>query len=262
MKPGTEPVAPPPKNRVREVSPFQVTGIDFMGPLYIKEGTDKVKVYILLLTCVVVRAIHLELVRNLSKKSSINALRRFMSSRGVPKIIYSDNAKTFKGASAEIEELSRITSGSDILCHYCSNVLNGDLSSWWGGFWERLIKTVKDALKLTVGRPFLNYDDLQTVSIEIEAVVNNRPLTYVNDNSEDLLILTLAFIAGDFKFSIEFDRFALLKKRFTHSVEKKTEQSQEFLETMAHRLYSTVKISTFRQHAHEIKFHNWRCCSY
>ena len=55
---------------------------------------------------------------------------------------------------------------------------------WWGGFWERLVASVKRPLKCIVGRSTLTYYELQTILVEIEALINARPLTYVYDDQE------------------------------------------------------------------------------
>ncbi|XP_031343077.1 uncharacterized protein LOC116170714 [Photinus pyralis] len=200
-KPGNEPFAPLPRSRVSSAEPFKVTGLDFAGPLYIINESRRQKAYIMLLTCAVVRAVHLEIVPNLTAESCINAFRRFISRRGVPDIIYSDNAKTFKRTALELKELYKI-----ICTDKFQNFVTGrciewrfivERAAWWGGFWERMVKTVKDALKLSLGKKSLDCDELQTIISEIEATVNMRPLTYLDDQPENLMFLTPAhFLLG------------------------------------------------------------------
>ena len=108
-KPYPAPLPPDlPEERVSEGPPFANTGINFAGPLYVKslstdsQQTDRVKTYICLFTCASTRAIHLELTETLSAQSFLQAFRRFVSRRGLPSTIMSDNAKTFKSASAEV----------------------------------------------------------------------------------------------------------------------------------------------------------------
>ena len=82
-------VTPPlPKERVTRVHPFQVTGVDYAGPLYIKHSRDKF--YILLFTCTVYRAVHLEITNSLDLANLILNFRKFMARRGVPSLIYPD----------------------------------------------------------------------------------------------------------------------------------------------------------------------------
>ena len=93
-KPFQQPTAPLPADRCSFSPPFAVTGLDFAGPFYLKETRDKA--WMCLFTCAVTRAVHLELVRSMSTPCFLMALERFFSRRGIPRIIYSDNARTFK----------------------------------------------------------------------------------------------------------------------------------------------------------------------
>ncbi|KAJ8929080.1 hypothetical protein NQ314_018279 [Rhamnusium bicolor] len=181
---------------------FENIGIDFAGPLYITESGRSKKAYIMLLTCAVTRAIHLELVPDISAESCLRGLRRFMSRRGVPSMIYSDNAKTFKRVSLELEELNKILRNPDVqsfaLKHRVKWKFIIERAAWWGGFWERLVKTVKDSLKLSIGKAILNFDELQTILTEIEATINARPLTYIDNDPNNTWILTPEkFLIGD-----------------------------------------------------------------
>lgn len=94
-----------PDFRVNQTPPFAKVGIDFAGPLYAKEGNIMVKVYITLFTCCVTRVLHLDLVKDLSTLTFMNCLRRFTSRRGVPTLIISDNAKTFKATEKALKKL-------------------------------------------------------------------------------------------------------------------------------------------------------------
>ena len=96
-----QPVPPLPELRVKEATPFSVVGIDHAGPLYCSDFQGK-KFYILLFTCAVVRAVHLELVESLNLKDCVCAIRRFIARRGMPSVIWSDNAKTFIAAHKQL----------------------------------------------------------------------------------------------------------------------------------------------------------------
>ena len=94
-----------PEFRVRQSLPFSKVGVDFAGPLYIKEGKETKKVYITLWTCCVTRAVHLDLVRSLTTAHFMRCLNRFTSRRGRPTLIVSDNAKTFKAAAKLVRNM-------------------------------------------------------------------------------------------------------------------------------------------------------------
>lgn len=101
------PTPPLPKPRVQQLQAFQFTGIDYAGPLYVRtqENQTSSKMYICLFTCTAVRALHLELVEDQTTQAFLRAFRRFISRRGVPDCLISDNAKTFKAGSQELQTI-------------------------------------------------------------------------------------------------------------------------------------------------------------
>lgn len=98
----------------------------------------------------------------------------------------SDNAKTFTAASKHLLKLSK---EADVVDHLSGLMIKWDFilekSPWWGGFWERMVRLTKDALKKTLGKTRVCLKELNTVLIEVEAMINCRPLTYVaaDDNA-------------------------------------------------------------------------------
>ena len=91
--------------RMHDVVPFTVTGIDFTGALYIQMNGVESKVYICLFTCATTRAVHLEIVTDLTAETFLLALRRFASRKSLPQIIVSDNGSTYLSAAEELKEL-------------------------------------------------------------------------------------------------------------------------------------------------------------
>ena len=193
----SQPTPDLPVTRVSDDPPFSHVGLDFAGPLFIRpnkpsdspEGdvnnSSSMKVYVLLLTCASTRAVHLELTLGLSVQAFLLAFRRFASRRGLPATITSDNAKAFKSSSKDVSKIIR----SQEVWHYLAERriqwhFIVEHAPWWGGFWERLVRSVKSPLKRVVGRSTLTYDELHTILIEIEGIINARPLTYVYDDEE------------------------------------------------------------------------------
>ena len=90
-------------------SVFARVGVDYAGPLLIKCGSTRkpvlVKAYICVFVCFSVKAVHMELVSDLTTDSFIAALRRFIAHRGKPMVIWSDNGSNFVGAARELKEL-------------------------------------------------------------------------------------------------------------------------------------------------------------
>ena len=171
-----------PAYRVQCEFAFENTGLDFAGPLYCTDvfGSDGTlrKCYILLFTCATTRGVHLELTPDQSVPTLILALKRFVSRRGHCKLYISDNFKSFK--SNELQNLMR--------ANHIDWEFILEKAPWWGGFYERCVKTVKDAIKKVIGTARLNFDELRTALTEVENAVNSRPLTYVTaENDQDVL---------------------------------------------------------------------------
>lgn len=109
----SQPSAEMPSERVSEDPPFTHVGLDFAGPLFIDDRTvndrenESNKVDVCLFTCASTQAVQLELTRGLSVQAFLLAFRRFASRRGLPAMLHSDNAKTFKLASKEIRKITR-----------------------------------------------------------------------------------------------------------------------------------------------------------
>ncbi|GFW33183.1 uncharacterized protein TNCV_4699991 [Trichonephila clavipes] len=92
-----------PQDRVRDAAVFEIIGLDLAGPLILKNGE---KNWILILTCAVYRAIHLQLLTSVSTESFFLGLRRFIARRGRPSVIYSDNGTNFKDDVEDLEPLT------------------------------------------------------------------------------------------------------------------------------------------------------------
>ncbi|KHJ85789.1 hypothetical protein OESDEN_14476 [Oesophagostomum dentatum] len=136
------------------------------------------------------RALHLETVLDNSAEEFVLALRRFIARRGTPNLITSDNAPTFKlGAEILQNQLLQIHKESPVNSFLLRERIKWKfitpLSPWQGGFYERLVGSVKNALKKTVQKAVLTRRTLETLIPEIEAALNTRPLTPLIDPSED-----------------------------------------------------------------------------
>ena len=173
-----------PKFRVKEAHAFSSVGIDFAGPLFIREPSGAIKkVYIALFTCGTSRAVHLELVPDLTTKTFLLCFRRFVSRRGTPSIVVTDNAKTFQAFAKTLIRIFKTAEAQNFLIEnrVCWK-FNLSKAPWWGGFYERLITSVKICLKKCIGNARLSFDELQTILAEIEGVLISRPLTYQYPN--------------------------------------------------------------------------------
>jgi hypothetical protein len=191
------PMASLPSSRVSRTTPFSKIGLDYLGPLNTKENRDSVtqKVWVCLFTCLVTRAVHLELVSDMSAQSFLLCLRRFIAAKGTPIEIISDNAQQFKLSSDVIKRIWSDTVKHEDVQNYVSGegikwTFIIELAPWMGGFYERLVGIVKRALRKSIGRKILTLEQLTTLLKESEAVVNSRPLVYVGEDLKSSITLT------------------------------------------------------------------------
>ncbi|KAJ8951485.1 hypothetical protein NQ318_000180, partial [Aromia moschata] len=185
---------PLPLDRVRDAVAFEITGIDFAGPLYLK--TEE-KAWVCLFTCAVYRAVHLELTTSLSTASFMQAFRRFVARRGRPKVIYSDNGTNFVRTENAFSRLNWVQITEETAVQRITWRFNPPAAPWWGGFWERIVGVLKVLLRKTLGRASLYYEELLTLLCDCEAIVNTRPLTYMSDDPSDLVTLTPVMFLRD-----------------------------------------------------------------
>lgn len=189
-----------PKTRIQPMPPFHVTGVDYAGPFLLKDrrgrGARLSKCYVSLFVCFTTKAIHLELVSDLTTKSFIAAFRRFVSRRGRPAHVYSDNGKNFVGANAELRELEGflLNEGESL-----TDSLHNEGVDWhfipvnsphFGGLWEAGVKATKFHLKRVLANASLTFEHFGTVLTQIEAILNSRPLTPLSSDPNDLDVLT------------------------------------------------------------------------
>ncbi|GFW47041.1 probable RNA-directed DNA polymerase from transposon BS [Trichonephila clavipes] len=191
-----------PKERLIADYPFNCSGVDFSGPFFIKnKGQRKgnlFKVYICIFVCFVFKAVHIELVSDLTSQAFIAVLKRFIARRGKCAKLFSDNGKNFVGASTEIKKLLEIVRKPD---EKLANYLAAEGIEWkfmparspnFGGLWEAAIKSCKYHLKRVVNGINLTYEELLTVTVQIEGILNSRPLCPLSNNDDDFQVLTPA----------------------------------------------------------------------
>ena len=131
----------------------------------------------------------------MSTEEFLLGFRRFVSQRGCPVEILSDNSLTFKTADSALSLIWKTVTMSEEVQNHVSNKgiqwkFIVELAPWMGGFYERLVSLVKRALRKTLNRKLLDYVQLQTVLKEVEATINSRPLVYVSDDIASSITLT------------------------------------------------------------------------
>ena len=173
-----------PRFRVEVVPPFQNIGTDHAGPLFVRNiysnSKKMYKCYIAIFSCCVTRMIHLQLQPDLEAPSTIRGMKRTFARVGTPNLMIFDNHKTYQS-----KKVKNFTKLNGIVCR---PIL--ELSPNWGGFYERMNSIIKRALRKTLGNAHLNYEELETILVEIEGIMNSRPLSSYFNDSEILEPLT------------------------------------------------------------------------
>ena len=184
-----------PKDRLQpDKPPFSHVGVDYFGPFLVKRGRSTVKRYGVMFTCLVTRAVHMEIAHTLDTDSCLSAIRRFVCRRGQVSIIRSDNGTNFVAAERELRDAIQHWNQAkiqDTLRHRGVEwIFNPPAGSHFGGIWERQIRSVRKILKSVLKEQVVDDESLQTLMCEVEAIMNDRPITKSSDDVNDLEALT------------------------------------------------------------------------
>ncbi|XP_071055150.1 uncharacterized protein [Onthophagus taurus] len=181
-----------PRFRIEAVKAFSIAAVDFAGPIFTtlnrRRGSRSVKSYLCIFVCTATKAIHLELVSDLSTNAFIAALRRFIARRGRCSMLVSDQGTNFVGAYNRMQEMAEETG---IQLGLTWN-FNPPGAPHFSGLAEAGVKSVKTHLIKVIGDQILTFEEVYTVLTQIEAVLNSRPLTPISNDPNDLQALTPA----------------------------------------------------------------------
>jgi hypothetical protein len=201
-KPFQQKMSPLPKYRFEEpLRAFAKTGLDFAGPFETKFGRGRArkKVYILVLTCMQTRAVHLEVTDSVDLTAVMNALSRFVDIRGMPTDILSDNFSTFISQDKELQDWVRNLDFSEAIDPVKTTVnwhFTPPHAPHHGGIYESMVKATKRALKTISDKNLLDLDEFRTFVSRSAALLNGRPLTRVVEDATTKILTPNHFLMG------------------------------------------------------------------
>lgn len=191
-----------PSAKVRRTQrPFLHTGVDYCGPFDLRaskgRGQKSYKGYVSVFVCLTTKAVHIECVDGLTTDAFLAVFHRFVSRRGLPSDMYSDNGTNFVGAAKEINKLhDQLIQQSE---QHIANIFVESNVRWhfippgsphMGGAWEANIKSFKHHFRRIIGETRLTYEELHTMTTQIEACMNSRPICALTADPNDMAALT------------------------------------------------------------------------
>ncbi|XP_067950301.1 uncharacterized protein [Watersipora subatra] len=234
-KPLQQLMAPLPKERSEPSPPFTQIGIDTFGPFEVKDRRTVIKRWGVVFTCLYSRALHIELLEDLSADSFLQALRRFESICGSVATIYCDGGTNFLGGRNQ-QEKDLLTMRDNKLKQYLlakkiTYKVNSPTASHQGGVWERQIRSIRSIMNSMFGKysQRLSTEALRTAFYEIMASINNRPLSGTNATDTDPIITANRLLTAKSGFTApppgDFDN----EEVYGRSMYRKSQQlAQEF----------------------------------
>ena len=183
-----------PKERLAYQSPpFTNTGVDYFGPFYVTVRRTTEKRWGFLFTCLTTRAVHVEVVPSMDTSSCVMGVERFVSRRGTPATIWSDNGTNFIGAEKELREYFENWNTLNIAAELAHKGIkwrfNPPSAPHQGGIWERLVRSFKRVLYSILGTRRTD-EVLNTTFCLVEHALNAGPLTPVSADPSDLSATT------------------------------------------------------------------------
>ena len=253
-----------PKERLKSCPPFTYVGVDCFGPYDIvtrrtRGGSINSKRWAVLFSCMSCRAVHIEVIEEMSTSSFINALRRFMSIRGKVKEFYSDRGTNFIGAAKELGIPGICVEDNTLKSFLCDKgsvwKFNTPYSSHMGGSWERLIgiaRRIIDSILYEARHKKLTHEVLCTFMAETTAIMNSRPLIPVSSDSDSPCVLSpntlLTTKTGDCN-----EDFSHLNTRDVYTTQWKFVQSlaEQFWTQWRHQYLHTLQSRRKWQQTHD-----------
>jgi len=186
-----------PDSRVQQRRPFERVGVDYAGPLQIRELSLRksrvFKIYAAVFVCLCTKAVHLEVVTDLSTDAFLAAFDSFIARRGLPSDVFSDCGTNFVGADRQLLMLIESPDGQAAIANTraaCIWHFNPLSAPHFGGLWEAAVRSMKRLLVRVIGTHIFTYEEFSTVLARVVAILNSCPLTLSSSDPHDLDCLT------------------------------------------------------------------------
>ena len=185
-------MSPLPVERLKPAPVWHNTGIDLFGPFFVKGEVNKRsvgKAYGTIFTCLLTRAVYVDVACDYSTDAFLLVFRRFVSLRGYPSKIFSDVGSQLVSASKELQEMFNDFDWTRIQKECASQGLEWKFSPpeapWYNGCCEALIRSVKKCIYHAIGNQKVSFPELQTTFFECANIVNERPIGTTASSIED-----------------------------------------------------------------------------
>ena len=186
-----------PEERLKPSPPWHYTGIDLFGPFKIRDEVKRRtygKCYGVIFNCMCTRAVHLDLAPDYSTETFLLVLRRFVSLRGYPAKLYSDNGPQLVAADKELKDITKNWNWDELLEFGVTEGLQWEFSPadapWYNGTSEALIRSVKRGLNIAIGDNIMTFSELQTACFEVGNLINERPIGKHPTDTDDGVYLS------------------------------------------------------------------------
>jgi hypothetical protein len=186
-----------PAARVQQSRPFARVGVDYAGPLQMREvrlqKSRMYKVYIAVFVGSSIKAVHLEVVTELSTEAFLAAFDWFNARRGLPSDIFSDCSTNFIETDKQLQLLINSPDGQRAVTQArteCQWHFNPPSAPHFGGLWEAAVRLTKRLLIRTMGIHIFTYEEFTTLLTLVEAVLNSRPIAPISTDPDDLEYLS------------------------------------------------------------------------
>ena len=254
----------PPERLDYQSYPFTNVGVDYFGPFEVKLLRRSMKRWCCLFTCLTTRAVHIEVVRSLDTASCLVAINRFISRRGKPATIVSDNGTNFVGSARELKEYINSWNHDQITSELAHKHVvwnfNPPGAPHFGGVWERLVRICKKAMIAILGNRALTDESLTTTMCLVEQILNARPITPASDDPNDLEALTPNhFILGRANICIPFIPNAELYANHRKMFRLLSSLCRHDMETMGQRIPTSEQCEITMEQV-RTKSSSWRSC--